>query len=299
MARIVLGVTGSVASLRTPVPPRRDPGRGARRPRRRHRIGPPLLQRRRTRPPGPRRPRSCRRLALSRSRRVGGRSLEARRPGPAHRTATLGRIAPGRADRCQHLGQVRPRPERQLPHLPVPRLGFQSARNPGPRDEHPDVAEPHDPKAPPAPPGRPRRWGPRGSLVARRGGLGLRPTRPGPDPGVDHLQGVGLRRRRRRRDGGGPGGRRCGPIGLGRRPSLIVPCRADFFDSSRADPTADIARWWPDRPLQSGAIGTESTGRQSRSARSRRCADGWPRSRCWSPSRRSTPATPGARSMTW
>ena len=85
MARIVLGVTGSVAAVRTPALFAALRATGHRGPRRRDRAGALFL-----RAPGPRPRRARRRPALSRRRRVARPALPPRRPGPAHRVPRTG-----------------------------------------------------------------------------------------------------------------------------------------------------------------------------------------------------------------
>ena len=201
MARIILGVTGSVAAVRTPALYATLRGAG-------HAVRvvatEPALYFFDPAELGPRRPRT--RAGRSTATPTSGPGARYRRgdPGPAHRVSPVGRPADRRPARRQHPGEVRPRPVRQLPDLPVPRLGFLPAGGARPRDEHADVAEPGDAAAPPPVARRPRRR-PAGraaawtlddaaEVFARHA-----PAWCWSPPG----EAAGLRRRRRRRHGRG------------------------------------------------------------------------------------------------
>ena len=206
MSQIVLGVTGSVAALRVPslfdgLRAARATASGSSRP-------------------SPRSTSSTRRdLALDpfdplggpglpRRRRVGRRPLAPRRPRPAHRVPPLGRPPGRRPARRQHPGQIRARPLRQLPDLPVPRLGLRQARHPRPGDEYADVGQPGHEAAPPPAPRRPGRR-PRKATTGPS-------TRPTPSSPVTSRawswspagQAARLRRRRPGGDGRGASHRR-------------------------------------------------------------------------------------------
>jgi hypothetical protein len=214
MSHIILGVTGSVAAVRTPALFAALRAQG-------HQVRvvatEPALYFFDPDELGPSDP-DRRWPSVPRRRRMARRTLSARRPGPAHRLPPLGRPAGRRPPRCQHAGQVRPRPERQPPDLPVPRLGLPQAGDPGPRHEHPDVGQPRDPAAPAATARRPRRRPRRRRLDPGRGRRGLRPPRPRARARPAPEQAPGLRRRRPRRHGRGRRHRRGRP-GLVRRAS--------------------------------------------------------------------------------
>ena len=88
---------------------------------------------------------------------------------------------------------------------------FARPGRPGPGDEHPDVGQPGHPAPPPPAPRRPGRRPARRRLDPRRGRRRLRPPRPGPDPGPAPGQAARLRRRRPGGDGRGRRDRRGGP----------------------------------------------------------------------------------------
>ena len=156
MARIVLGVTGSVAAIKTPRSFRvsalghevRDRGHRAR----------SLFFRPGRRIDGP-------------SAIATGRVLFRDRdewPAPHYQRGdpvlhiefrNWAELLDRRPARRQHAGQIRPRAMRQLPDMPVPRLGFFPARDPGSRHEHAHVAKPAD--LPPSRADFARSWGDR------------------------------------------------------------------------------------------------------------------------------------------
>ena len=177
MARVLLGVTGSVAAVRTPALYAALSGAG-------HTVrvvatGPSLHF---FDPKSLPRPGRAGRPGLPRRRRVGRLGISSRRPGASHRVPQMGRPVDRRAPRREHAGEVRARPLRQLPDVRLPRLGLHPARDPRAGDEHVDVAKPRHAPPPPPAPRRPRRRRPR---PVTRGPSTTPPTSsPGTRPGL-------------------------------------------------------------------------------------------------------------------